>query len=80
MFSKDYPNLDWWVSSHGYIEIGESSYYSNAWVTLLDEGSTCCEIEDATSFDDALRKADRWASVEIEERFGEEPPKRYDDI
>jgi len=76
MFLENYPNLDWWVNNHGWIELG-SDTYSNSWLRLLDEGGTCWEDEDGDSLDEALQNGDIWASNEIEERMGEEPPKRY---
>ena len=76
MFSKDYPNLDWWINNQGWIELG-SDDYSTSWVRILDIGGTCWEDEKSSSLDEALKLADRWASVEIEDRFGEEPAKRY---
>ena len=78
MFSEIYPNLDWWVDGQGWIELGGDTY-SNFWVRILDEGGTCWEDEGSNSLDEALDLADRWAALEIENRFGEEPPKRYDD-
>lgn len=76
MFSKKYPNLDWWISTHGWTELGEDDH-SSSWVRILDEGGMCYEDEDSDSLDEALEKADIWTSKEIESRFGEEPPKKY---
>lgn len=77
MFSKNYPNLDWWIGSHGWIELGEDEY-SKSWVRILDEGGQCYEDNESDSLDEALNKADRWVAAEMEDRFGEEPVKRYD--
>lgn len=76
MFSKIYPNVDWWVNTHGWIELG-SDYHSNSWLRMLDEGGMCWEDEDSNSLDEALKAADIWLSAEIQDRFGEDPPKMY---
>ncbi|MEM1326532.1 MAG: hypothetical protein AAGI23_11285 [Bacteroidota bacterium] len=78
MFSEKYPNLDYWIYSQGWIEMG-SDHYSSSLIRILDEGGMYYEDEESTSLDEALEKADRWMATEIEERFGEEPVKRYDD-
>ena len=76
MFSKNYPNVDWWVNTQGWVELG-SDDYSNSWLRILDEGGMCWEDKDSSSLDEALSEADRWLSSEIQDRFGEEPPKKY---
>ena len=78
MFTEDYPNLAWWITSHGWIELGEDEH-SHSWVRILDIGGTCYEDEDSDSLEEAMEVADRWTSREIADRFGEEPPRRYDD-
>lgn len=79
MFSKTYPNLNWWIENQGWIEIGTNDQVDTM-IRILDEGGDCFEVEfeDAESFDDALDQADRWCATEIEDRIGEEPPHRYD--
>lgn len=77
MFAKHYPNLAYWINSFGWVEMG-SDEYRYSMVRVLDIGGTCWEDEDSGSFEEALMKAERWASLEIENRFGEEPPKQYD--
>ena len=77
MFSKDYPNLDWWINNHGWIELGGDANYFSSWVRILDMGGMCWEDENSSSLDEALGFAEQWASVEIEDRLGEEPAKRY---
>lgn len=77
MFTKHYPNLAWWIDNHGWIEIGNDDFnYST--MRVLDIGGMCWE-DQSDSFEESLRKAERWASLEIESRFGEEPPKRYEE-
>lgn len=76
MFSKKYPNLDWWVDTHGWIELGTDEH-STSWLRILDIGGMCWEDEGSTSLDEALKTGDIWVSKEIESRFGEEPPKKY---
>ena len=76
MFSKKYPNLNWWINNHGWIELG-SDEYSSSWIRILDEGGMYWEDDDSESLDESLEKADIWMSTEIEDRFGEESPKKY---
>ncbi|MEZ5042450.1 MAG: hypothetical protein R2828_21295 [Saprospiraceae bacterium] len=76
MFKKEYPNLEWWIDSQGWIEMGEDEY-STSWVRILDIGGMCWEDRDSKSLDEALRKGDIWLSYEIESRYGEKPLKKY---
>jgi hypothetical protein len=76
MFSREYPNLEWWINTHGWIEMGDDDY-STSWVRILDIGGLCWEDKSSESLDEALKNGDIWASNEIKERFGEEPPKKY---
>ena len=78
MFTESYPNLAWWINSHGWVEIGNDEF-SYSWVRVLDIGGMCWEDENSASLEEALMTAERWASREIATRFGEEPPKRYQD-
>lgn len=78
MFSEIYPNLDWWINSQGWIEIGEDNY-SSSWVRILDTGGLCWEDENSQLLDEALKKGDIWLSHEIESRFGEKPAKQYNE-
>ena len=57
MFSKEYPNLDWWIENIGWIELG-SDEYSDSWVRILNEGGTCWEDSDSKTLDESLKKAD----------------------
>jgi hypothetical protein len=77
MFSENYPNVDYWVETQGWVELG-TDMHSNSWVRILDIGGMYWEDEDSKSLDEALRNADIWLSSEIQDRFGEEPPKLYD--
>ena len=76
MFSEKYPNLDWWVNNQGWIEIGTDDH-SESWVRVVDEGGLCWEDEESSTLDEALKEAEIWLSDEIEDRFGEDPPKKY---
>jgi hypothetical protein len=78
MFVEDYPNLAWWINNHGWIEIGNDEF-NYSMVRVLDIGGTCWEDKKSNSFEESLEKAERWASTEIEERFDEAPPRRYND-
>jgi len=77
MFEKAFPNLKWWIENQGWIALGadEMSY---SLLRVLDPGGTCWEDQDSSDIEEALEKAELWASKEIEDRLGEEPPKRYD--
>ena len=76
MFSKDYPNIEWWIENQGWIELGED-LHSTSWVRILDMGGMYWEDKDAASLDEALRNADIWLSTEIQSRMGKIPPKVY---
>ena len=55
MFSEHYPNLNGWVVSHGWIEVGEDEHYSS-WLRIFDIGGMCWEAEEAATLDEALKK------------------------
>lgn len=76
MFSKNYPNVNYWIETQGWVELG-SDEDSDSWVRILDEGGMCWEDEDSVSLDEALKNADIWLSSEIQDRLGEQPPKLY---
>ena len=76
MFSKEYPNLEWWIENQGWIELGEDEY-SSSWLRILDLGGMCWEDKKSKSLDEALKNGDIWMSSEIKNRFGEKPPKEY---
>jgi len=75
MFEKHFLNLDWWICSHGWVELGGDAY-SNSRVRILDEGGTCWE-DNSTSLEGALMEAEKWLAFEIKNRFGVNPPKTY---
>lgn len=76
MFEKYFPNLDWWICSHGWVELGGDDY-SNSRVRILDEGGTCWEDDGSEPLEGALMAAEKWLAIEIKDRFGETPPKIY---
>jgi len=76
-FEKHYPNLSWWIETHGWVEIGMDEYYRDSWLRILDEGGVCWQDKKSETLDDALLEAEVWLSLEIEDRFGEKPPKDY---
>ena len=41
-FEKSYPNIAYWVRSHGWIELGRD-HYSSSLVRALDEGGMVWE-------------------------------------
>jgi hypothetical protein len=54
-FSKVYPNITHWVTTQGWIEIGEGEY-SSSLVRALDEGGLVWESSDEhESVDEALQ-------------------------
>jgi hypothetical protein len=54
-FSKLYPNIAYWVTTQGWIEIGQDEY-SNSLVRALDEGGLVWESSDEhESVDEALQ-------------------------
>lgn len=57
MFSKNYPNLNWWINNHGWIELGGHDY-SSSWIRILDTGGMCWEDENSSTLDEALKSAD----------------------
>jgi len=65
MFSEKYPNLEYWIDSQGWIELG-SDENSSSWIRMLDIGGLCYEDENSSSLDEALEKAELWASEENE--------------
>jgi len=65
MFSEKYPNLEYWIDSQGWIELG-SDENSSSWIRIMDEGGLCYEDENSSSLDEALEKAELWASEENE--------------
>lgn len=77
MFEKNYPNINWWVHHHGYVQLGGDGYMNTDWFTLMDEGGVCWSSGDVTELDDALLQAEIWLYKEIIERLGETPPKVY---
>ncbi|WKN41427.1 hypothetical protein [Tunicatimonas pelagia] len=76
MFEKNFPNLDWWINGQGWVELG-SDEHSDSWVRILDIGGMCWEDDNSKTFEEALLAAEKWLEVEIEDRFGEVPPKKY---
>jgi len=64
MFEKYFPNLDNWVNSRGWIELG-SDEESNSWVRILDMGGMVWEDEGSDSLDEALKAAERWLAKEM---------------
>lgn len=63
MFEKQFPNLDWWICSHGWVELGGDDY-SNSWVRILDGGGTCWE-DNSKSLEDALIEAENGLPLKL---------------
>ncbi len=64
MFEKHFPNLDNWVNSRGWIELG-SDEESSSWIRILDMGGMVWEDENSTSLDEALKAAENWLAKEM---------------
>ena len=64
MFEKYFPNLDNWVNTRGWIELG-SDEESSSWVRILDMGGMVWEDTNSTSLDEALKVADDWLAKEM---------------
>ena len=76
-FADNNPNITWWIENQGWIEIGYDDF-SYSLLRLIDAGGVCYEIKEGDSIDVALYEVEVWLSEEIIERFGEEPPRKYD--
>ena len=68
-FAEQYPYLDWWVESQGYIELGQEGYNS-CLLRILDEGGTCWEDEGSATIAEALAAGEAFLTIELPERFG----------
>ncbi len=54
-FTKNYPNVTYWVESHGWIEIGQDDY-SRSLLRALDAGGMIWESNDShKTVDEALQ-------------------------
>lgn len=76
-FVNNFPNVAWWIENQGWIEIGYDDF-SYSLLKLIDPGGVCYEIKEGDDVDTALHEVEVWLSKEIPERFGEEPPRRYE--
>ncbi len=66
-FSKNYPNLNWWVENQGWIEIGQDEY-SRSMVRILDEGGNVWERNPKSkSLDEDIDAAEKIIANWIEE-------------
>jgi hypothetical protein len=62
-FSKIYPNIAHWVTTQGWIEIGQDEY-SSSLVRALDEGGLVWESsEDHETVDEALQALEEGLAV-----------------
>jgi hypothetical protein len=66
-FSKLYPNIAHWVTTQGWIEIGQDEY-SSSLVRALDEGGLVWESsDDHTTVDEALQALEEGLAVWMRE-------------
>ena len=68
-FAQTYPNLARWVTTHGWIEVGDDGM-RRSFVRVLDEGGLIWEGEAAETVDDVLRAADAAVGTWIREVLG----------
>ncbi len=68
-FSKNYPNLNWWVENHGWIEIGQDEN-SHSMVRILDEGGNVWESNPKSkSLDEDIDAAEKVIANWIKENI-----------
>ena len=68
-FARTYPNLARWITTHGWIEVGDDGM-SRSFVRVLDEGGLIWEGDAAETVDDVLRAADAAVGTWIREELG----------
>jgi hypothetical protein len=68
-FARTYPNLARWVTTHGWIEIGDDGL-QRSFVRVLDEGGLIWEGNTADTVDAVLRAAAAAAATWIREELG----------
>ncbi len=68
-FAQTYPNLARWVTTHGWIEVGDDGM-RRSFVRVLDEGGPIREGEAAETVNDVLRAADAAVGTRIREELG----------
>jgi hypothetical protein len=70
-FEGAYPHLSRWVTSYGWLEVGQAPYCPSC-IRVLDEGGTIWESTPRyASVDEALREADEAVAQWMREQFGE---------
>ncbi len=73
-FATQYPYLAYWIKSWGEMRIGydyDSDYGS--FLMLFDQGGTCYEGDEETTFEEAFAKAEKYLrEVEFPDRFDKE--------
>jgi hypothetical protein len=67
MFSEKYPNLAILIENQSQIQLGDSSEYYPVMIRIISEYGLEYEDENSSSLDEALEKAEIWASEENED-------------
>ncbi len=68
-FAQTSPNLARWVTTHGWIEVGDDGM-RRSFVRVLDEGGLIWEGAAAATVDDVLRAADAAVGTWLREEVG----------
>ncbi len=68
-FAQTYPNLARWVTTHGWIEVGDDGM-RRSFVRVLDEGGLIWEGAAGETVDDVLRAADAAVGTWLREEVG----------
>ena len=70
-FAYQYPYLNYWIESWGYMQVGDD--YDGSFLMLLDEGGTCYEGDAEKTLDATFAKAEKYLrEVEFPERMDKE--------
>jgi hypothetical protein len=67
MFSEKYPNLAQLIEDDCQIQLGSSNEYDTTVIRVISEYGLEYEDENSSSLDEALEKAEIWASEENED-------------
>ena len=68
-FAQTYPNLAHWVTTQGWIEVGDDGL-RRSFVRVLDEGGLIWEGDAGETVDDGLRAADAVVGTWLREGVG----------
>ncbi len=69
MFSKEYPYVSSWISTTGWIEIGQDEY-SSSMLRIINEGGIVWEDTESNTIEESLKRAEKYLKDELLEEFG----------